>query len=916
MFPRIRRAATGGWTVAGVMAVAVALVLSAIPSNASDHLEAPLVQQDGRTDINDVYAFQSPANPDNTVLIMTVNPGAGVLSPTTFDTGAEYRFNIDNDGDARLDRAIRVNFSDGPSGQELTVTGATGTASGKVGEEIALPAGGRIVAGLYDDPFFFDLQAFQDQIKAAGGSRTFCDGQETDFFAGLDTSAIVIELPSSAITGDTSNIGVWGETEGDDGIIDSAGRPAIATVLVQDGREDMFNMTKPHRQNALFGADMKATLLFFSGLDGSGYTDAEAQGITDLLLPDILTLDTSSADSFVPGLNGRTPADDVIDLELVVVTGGLGANGSPVLTGDCVDANDKAFPNTFPYLAAASAPQGGDLSFAVTTGRDGADVNVGDGVCADADGECTLRAAVQEGNMADSATIQLRSDLHWLTIAGAGEDASATGDLDIVGDITIVGGNGSTVATNGGDRHLDVLHGASLTMDRVVLRDGVAPEGESGGSIRNYGMVDLTGVVLTNNAANNGAGASGGAILNAGVLNGSGLRITFNDALRAGGGIEATAGSTTDISDSWLARNSAGPMPGNGGALHITGDGIVNMSDSTVRFNEAASEGGGLWNSVGTMTVTNTLFQGNEAHGDAADTGGGSLFNDGGVLNVVGGKILDSKADGASGSGGAVFNNAGVLNIDGTNITNNRANRAGGGIEALGGETTLTNVRFLFNRTGEAPGNGAALHLTGAGIVTATDSKVTGGWASNEGGGFWNSAAGTMVITNTDFNWNRALGDAADNGGGAVYNDGGDLTINGGRYQSNRAQGTSGSGGAVLNNGGMTTINGAFFGTNTANRAGGAIEAVEGTTILDGVTMATNRAGNAPGNGGGLHLSGAGDVDIANSSIRFNRASNEGGGIWNSSTGTMTVTNTVFDNNRAPLGPDTFNQDGGTLTIN
>ena len=50
--------------------------------------------------------------------------------------------------------------------------------------------------------------------------------------------------------------------------------------------------------------------------------------------------------------------------------------------------------------------------------------------------------------------------------------------------------------------------------------------------------------------------------------------------------------------------------------------------------NFAAAEGGGLWNSVGTMTVNRTIIDDNEASGDNADQGGGGLFNNGGKLKV------------------------------------------------------------------------------------------------------------------------------------------------------------------------------------------------------------------------------------------------------------------------------------------
>lgn len=330
----------------GLLAAAVATVN---PVNAADHLESPRVQLDGRTDINDVYAFQSPTDPDNTVLIMTVNPGAGVLSPTTFDRRATYRLQIDTDGDARPERRIQVRFGnpDENGVQSMTVFGPRGRVRGTTGEALPLRNGGQVMAGTFDDPFFFDFQAFQDQVKGAGGERVFCDSGATDFFAGLNTSAIVLEIPSSQITTGSSNIGVWAETIRG-GMVDRMGRPAIATVLIDDGSENRFNRTRPTADRARFGDQVTNNLLALSGLDGSGYTVEEAEGITDILLPDILTVDVASPAGF---LNGRGLADDVIDTELFIVTGGLGENGSAVLDSDCVDGNDKPFSAHFPYLA-------------------------------------------------------------------------------------------------------------------------------------------------------------------------------------------------------------------------------------------------------------------------------------------------------------------------------------------------------------------------------------------------------------------------------------------------------------------------------------------------------------------------------------------------------------------------------------
>jgi hypothetical protein len=339
-------------TVVGSVGMVTALGLAALPSDAADHLEAPIVQQDGRTDINDVYAFQSPTNPSNSVLVMTVNPVAGVQSPTTFRPLVAYDFIVDNDGDAKRDVRYTVRFKEPDENgvQRMRVVKAIGgssteLATGDTDQELTLQGGGKAWAGLSDDPFFFDLQAFRDQVKGSGGSRTFCDATPTNFFAGLNVTTIAIEVPSSELG--ASTVGVWGQTRSENGVIDRMGLPAIATVLINDGNEDAFNATKPDKDRRVWGAEVQANLLALSGLDGSPYTADQAAAISDIVLPDVLTLDTTSADGF---LNGRRLQDDVIDTELTVVTGGL-FGGSPVLTSDCVDSNDVPFRTEFPYVA-------------------------------------------------------------------------------------------------------------------------------------------------------------------------------------------------------------------------------------------------------------------------------------------------------------------------------------------------------------------------------------------------------------------------------------------------------------------------------------------------------------------------------------------------------------------------------------
>src|SRR4051794_24345802 len=91
--------------------VIVVLAFSSAAGYGADHRDAPGVLEDGRTDINDLYIFQSPDNHDHTVLVLTVNPLAGVLSPTTFHPKADYIIKVDTDGDAEENFSLVARFS-------------------------------------------------------------------------------------------------------------------------------------------------------------------------------------------------------------------------------------------------------------------------------------------------------------------------------------------------------------------------------------------------------------------------------------------------------------------------------------------------------------------------------------------------------------------------------------------------------------------------------------------------------------------------------------------------------------------------------------------------------------------------------------------------------------------------------------
>src|SRR5215203_4357136 len=113
--------------------------------------------------------------------------------------------------------------------------------------------------------------------------------------------------------------------------------------------------------------------------------------------------------------------------------------------------------------------------FTVNSFTDGADANLSDNVALTLDGRTTLRAAIQQANaMEGTHTIVLPAGNYVLSIAGAGEDAGATGDLDISGPIVVQGaGPGTTTVTGDGtDRVFDIRSSRMITIRDLTVTGG------------------------------------------------------------------------------------------------------------------------------------------------------------------------------------------------------------------------------------------------------------------------------------------------------------------------------------------------------------------------------------------------------------------------------------------------------------
>jgi len=334
---------------AAIVASAVTMVAATAPSLSfgADHADAPGTLQSPSSrpdaDINDVYAFQGGSG--QTVLAMTTHPAVGVLSPATYATDVKYVINVDRKGTNHANRAYVLRFGQLENGSQSvrvykytgdhaeTLTDGEKIASGQTGKTFKAD-GIKVFAGLRSDPFFFDLDAFKHAVLGAPNGRTgFCDSGTIDFFKNFNTNAIVLSLDTKSLG---KHIGVWGSTVVKGALVDQMGRPAINTVFNHANEKNDFNHTIPADQyKPPFSTNVIGA---FQAL--GGYSLADATKFAHVLLPDILTYDTSTPAA--GPLNGRALTDDVIDGELGLITNG----GIP---SDCVGAHSD-YLSKFPYL--------------------------------------------------------------------------------------------------------------------------------------------------------------------------------------------------------------------------------------------------------------------------------------------------------------------------------------------------------------------------------------------------------------------------------------------------------------------------------------------------------------------------------------------------------------------------------------
>jgi hypothetical protein len=271
--------------------------------------------------------------------------------------------------------------------------------------------------------------------------------------------------------------------------------------------------------------------------------------------------------------------------------------------------------------------------------------------------DCTLRQAVLLSN----STIG-RDNIHFsefvgginLLVSGRGEQAAASGDLDLLDDVSITATH--RVIINGfgmADRIFDVFPGVEVFIENLRLQRGRTFDSEDGAGIHNdQGLVSLHQVVIETCESD----SSGGAIYSSGgslIVVRSELRNNSSAALGSAVfagylGSEATIQKTTISGNTNTAVVNLGTMTIQGSTISGNTDlgtlnrptAIFNGGDLTLEFSTLADNIGGGIDIVRTdgagdsFTIEGSLISGGCQAGGSTTSLGGSLESPGNTCGL------------------------------------------------------------------------------------------------------------------------------------------------------------------------------------------------------------------------------------------------------------------------------------------
>ena len=454
--------------------------------------------------------------------------------------------------------------------------------------------------------------------------------------------------------------------------------------------------------------------------------------------------------------------------------------------------------------------------------------------------------------------------------------------LDLTGD-TI------SISAESNDGYAGALHVSSdVTVSdkdknntvNIVSKNGttIYAKGTTGASaieLMSGGILNISGPLTAKAELNDGSKgdviyARGGATLNIGA-NGETVKLDGNinfgyEGTTSGTGVDAFVNVTLTGADSYWNGNTITSW-----SPDKPSDEKLEVTSLKVALNKGA-------------TWTPTVVENSQSK-DQQYTALNKLTLDGGIVDVNKGvAITIENIDGK----GAITN-AGSVTIEKGSIEGPITFEKG---DAQADNMVTVDKDGKTTLTGGVAGSGTIdkLAIAEDGKTTITNAKLSG----HEGRALWNN--GTLTVNGGSFESNKA------NVAGAIYNAAGAaLTVDGVTFASN----SSDIAGAINNRDGNVTITSSTFKDNDAGKSmGGAIRndsgdiQRNGTITIKGSTFEDNKAGN----GGAVWNGSDGKVDIADSTFKGNTALAEdglgqGGAITNADQ--MTITGGSFANNTA-----------------
>ncbi len=320
----------------------------------------------------------------------------------------------------------------------------------------------------------------------------------------------------------------------------------------------------------------------------------------------------------------------------------------------------------------------------------------------------------------------------------------------------------------------------------------------------------------------------------------------------------------------------------------------------------------------GLVKVTNgakVTFQNMALRNASALNGGIMAVVDGSSVSLVNTDIYDGSTVSAGGNvyvststgvESSLILNAGSTIYNGTVITGD-----GGGIAIYGSKLHINegSIGLMgINQGNTASNNGGGIYAENSTIdISNFDSHIQNNQSDNFGGGIY-TVGSTLTITNATVNDNTT-----DLNGGGIYSDSSNITIINATISGNRTTemvANGGGGGLYLTGSGEVVIDLTTIISNISKTFGGGILNVGNITMLR-IINGSDIINNSASSGGGIFT--LSPLTVDSSSIRFNTASStlvgSGGGIRCHSCQSLSVVNS------SQISNNTASTSGGGISI-